>query len=152
GWSDVPRGQALFECLLAFENYPVDAALLEQHGRLTLKDVRSFERTNYPLTIAALPGAELRLQALYTNDRFDDATVERLLAHLKHLLLDIAAGADKSLADARLLGEDERRRILIEWNETAAPYPHEQTIHQLFAAQAERTPSAVALACGEEQL
>ncbi len=152
GWSDVARGQALFECLLAFENYPVDAALLEQNGRLTLKDVRSFERTNYPLTIAALPGAELRLQALYTNGRFDDATVERLLAHLKHLLLDIAAGADKSLADVRLLDEDERRRILIQWNETATQYPHEQTIHQLFEAQAERTPSAVALVCGEEQL
>jgi amino acid adenylation domain-containing protein len=114
--------------------------------------VRSFERTNYPLTIAALPGAELRLQALYTQDRFDAATVERLLAHLKHLLLDITADADKSLADVRLLDDDERRRILHTWNETATPYPREQTIHQLFEAQAERTPSAVALVCGEEHL
>jgi amino acid adenylation domain-containing protein/non-ribosomal peptide synthase protein (TIGR01720 family) len=152
GWSDVPRGQALFECLLAFENYPVDAALLEQEGRLTLEDVRSFERTNYPLTIAALPGAGLRLQALYANDRFDDAAVERLLAHLKQLLSDIAAGADKSLADVRLLDEDERRRILTEWNETATTYPREHTVHQLFEAQAERTPEALALVCGEERL
>ncbi|HEV2707212.1 MAG TPA: amino acid adenylation domain-containing protein [Pyrinomonadaceae bacterium] len=152
GWSDVPRGQSLFECLLAFENYPVDAALLDETGRLSLKDVRSFERTNYPLTIAALPGAELRLQALYTNDRFDDATVERLLAHFKHLLLDITSSADKSLADVRLLDKDEERRILREWNETATQYPREQTIHQLFEAQAERTPSALALVCGEVQL
>ncbi|HKG14774.1 MAG TPA: amino acid adenylation domain-containing protein, partial [Pyrinomonadaceae bacterium] len=145
GWSDVPRGQALFECLLAFENYPVDAALLDGNERLTLEDVRSSERTNYPLTIAALPGAGLRLQALYTDDRFDDATVERLLAHLKHLLLDIAAGADKRLADVSPLGEDERRRILGAWNETATTYPREQTIQQLFEARAERTPEAPAL-------
>jgi amino acid adenylation domain-containing protein/non-ribosomal peptide synthase protein (TIGR01720 family) len=152
GWSDVPRGQSLFECLLAFENYPVDAALLEQNGLLTLQDVRSYERTNYALTIAALPGAELRLQALYTHERFDDATVERLLAHFKHLLLDITKGTDKSLADVRLLDEEEQHRILMQWNETGTSYPREQTIHQLFEAQAERRPTAVALACGEEQL
>jgi amino acid adenylation domain-containing protein/non-ribosomal peptide synthase protein (TIGR01720 family) len=153
GWGDAPRGQSLFECLLAFENYPVDAALLDGgEGRLTLEDVRSFERTNYPLTIAALPGAGLRLQALYADDRFDDATAERLLAHLKRLLLDIAAGADKSLADVRMLGEDERRRVLTGWNETAKTYPREQTIQQLFEAQAERAPEAAAVVCGEEQL
>ncbi|HYY98003.1 MAG TPA: amino acid adenylation domain-containing protein, partial [Pyrinomonadaceae bacterium] len=108
--------------------------------------------TNYPLTIAALPGAGLRLQALYADDRFDDATAERLLAHLKRLLLDIAAGADKSLADVRMLGEDERRRVLTGWNETAKTYPREQTIQQLFEAQAERAPEAAAVVCGEEQL
>ncbi|HLM57759.1 MAG TPA: amino acid adenylation domain-containing protein, partial [Pyrinomonadaceae bacterium] len=152
GWSDVPRGQALFECLLAFENYPMDAGLLDGKGGLTLEDVRSFERTNYPLTIAALPGEGLRLQALYTDDRFDDETARRLLAHLKRLLLDIAAADDKSLADVRLLGEDERRLILTEWNETATPYPREQTLPGLFEAQAERAPEALAVVCGEEQL
>ncbi|HEV2861081.1 MAG TPA: amino acid adenylation domain-containing protein [Pyrinomonadaceae bacterium] len=152
GWSDVPRGQALFECLLAFENYPVDAALLDGSGGLKLEDVRSSERTNYPLTVAALPGDGLRLQALYTNDRFDDATAGRLLAHLKRLLLDIAAGEDKSLADVRLLDDDERRRILADWNETATAYPREQTVRQLFEAWAERTPEAPAVVCGEERL
>jgi amino acid adenylation domain-containing protein/non-ribosomal peptide synthase protein (TIGR01720 family) len=152
GWSEVARGQTLFECLLVFENYPVDQALLDQNARLSFSDVRSYERTNYPLTIAALPGAELRLQALYANDRYDDTTVRSLLRHLKNLLLDISKSQDKSIADVRLLGEDEERRILTEWNDTARPYPLAHTIHQLFEAQAERAPTTVALVCGEERL
>ncbi|MGA9994161.1 MAG: amino acid adenylation domain-containing protein, partial [Pyrinomonadaceae bacterium] len=152
GWSDVPREQALFESLLVFENYPVDAALLQRNGQLKLSDIQSFERTNYPLTIAALPGTELLLQALYVNDRFDDATIERLLGHLKNLLLDITTNPDQSLADVQLFSEDERRRVLEEWNSTERPYPDEQSLQQLFEEQVELAPDAVAIVFGSERL
>ncbi|HMF55053.1 MAG TPA: amino acid adenylation domain-containing protein [Pyrinomonadaceae bacterium] len=152
GWSDVPREQALFESLLVFENYPVDAALFRQTHHLKLSDMRSFERTNYPLTIAALPGTELLLQALYADDRFDDATIERLLRHLKNLLLDITTNPDKSLADVRLLSEDERRRMVEEWNSTDSLYPQEKSLHQLFEEQVELTPERVALVFDSSRL
>src|SRR5919204_2132780 len=53
GWSEVPRGVPLFESLVVFENYPVDAALIEQSQGLKFRNIRAVERTNYPLTVAA---------------------------------------------------------------------------------------------------
>jgi amino acid adenylation domain-containing protein len=50
------------------------------------------------------------------------------------------------------LSEVERRRLLVEWNDTHAAYPEEACIHQLFEAQVARTPQAVALVCGPEYL
>ncbi|MDB4955277.1 MAG: linear gramicidin synthase subunit [Myxococcales bacterium] len=43
------------------------------------------------------------------------------------------------------LSDAERRRIVVEWNDTAREYPHARGIHELFADQAARTPDAIAL-------
>lgn len=47
------------------------------------------------------------------------------------------------------LTDAERRRVLVEWNQTARPYPKHATVHSLFAAQATERPDAVAAACGD---
>ncbi|HEV2147590.1 MAG TPA: amino acid adenylation domain-containing protein, partial [Longimicrobiaceae bacterium] len=51
-----------------------------------------------------------------------------------------------------MLPEAERRQVVEAWNATEAPYPAERCIHELFEAQAERTPEAAALVCGDETL
>ena len=48
------------------------------------------------------------------------------------------------LSELRVLTEDERRQILFEWNGTSADYSEGICVHQLFEAQAERTPEAIA--------
>ena len=42
--------------------------------------------------------------------------------------------------------------MLVEWNETKADYRQNEFIHQVFEAQAERTPDAIAIASGEQQI
>ena len=44
-----------------------------------------------------------------------------------------------------LLTDLEREQVLVEWNQTAREYPQDQCVHQLFEAQVERTPEAVAV-------
>ncbi|HEY6186814.1 MAG TPA: amino acid adenylation domain-containing protein, partial [Pyrinomonadaceae bacterium] len=48
--------------------------------------------------------------------------------------------------------DDERRQLLLEWNSTQSAYPRHSCIHQLFAEQAARTPDAIALQFGAEQM
>ena len=60
GWSDVPRGQALFESLIVFDNHPLDESL-EKATELTIQGVALQGQTNYPLTLNVLPGKELTL-------------------------------------------------------------------------------------------
>ena len=59
-WSDVPPGVGLFESLVIFENYPVsiDAVLQGWSDDLQITQARGFERTNYPLSLTVIPGAE----------------------------------------------------------------------------------------------
>jgi len=48
------------------------------------------------------------------------------------------------------LSAREKRRVVEEFNQTAADYPRDQCVHELFQAQAEKDPQALAVACGEK--
>jgi amino acid adenylation domain-containing protein/non-ribosomal peptide synthase protein (TIGR01720 family) len=151
-WSEVERGRPLFESLLIFENYPVDAALFGEGTSLRMRDVRSFDRTNYPLTMVALPGDELTLLAHYDARRFEYAAIERMLEHWQTLLLGLTTHAERRVCELPLMPEAERRRMLAQGNDTQQAFPSDVCVHQLFERQAAQTPAQAALVFGAERL
>ena len=152
GWSEVPRSLPLFESLVVFENYPSDASLQEKIQNLKVENIRSLETTNYPLTVMAMPGAELTLKIIFDRSCFEDSAIARMLGHLQTLLEGISANPERKLSELPLLSAAERQQLLFQWNDTEADYPKNASIHELFAAQTERTPDAVAAICENEQL
>ncbi|MFD2012594.1 amino acid adenylation domain-containing protein, partial [Streptomyces narbonensis] len=88
----------------------------------------------------------------FATDLFDTDTVRTLLARLERLLLAAVSDPDRPLGTLDVLSADERRTTLTTWNDTAADYPRDRTVHELFAAQADRTPHAVAVISGDERI
>jgi natural product biosynthesis luciferase-like monooxygenase protein len=88
----------------------------------------------------------------YNTDLFDHATVARMAGHFQTLLESIIAKPEQRLADLSLLNDDERRQLLVEWNDTRADYREDTAVHQYFETQAEKTPDAVALVFEDEEL
>ena len=64
----------------------------------------------------------------------------------------MVADPEEYFAQGGLRTEAERHRVLVEWNDTAAAYPHDACLHQLFEAQVERTPDAVAVVYEDQRL
>ncbi|MFP2934370.1 condensation domain-containing protein, partial [Pyxidicoccus sp. 3LG] len=95
-------------------------------------------------------GMSLRVE--YSTNLFDRPTVERMMRHLGVLARAVAESPDTPLALLPLLTNDERRQVLVEWNDTASEYPREACIHHLFERQAALRPDAIALEFGEERL
>ncbi|MGW2182458.1 non-ribosomal peptide synthetase [Streptomyces sp. NPDC001732] len=104
----------------------------------------------------ALPdpsGPSRRVELHYDQRLFDAATAERLLTHYVTLLGDGLSRPDHALAELALLGRDELHRILVEWNDTATPLPHDGAcLHEAFEDLAERQPDAVAVIQGATRL
>ncbi len=144
-WSDVPQGQSLFDTLLVFENYPGEADVQPVDPRLSIADMVTLEKTNYPLTVIVEPGEELRLRISYRRQRFDDDAIPRMIGHLRVLLEGMLAAPESAPGDLPLLTPAEREQILVAWNDTRTDYPRETPVHRLFEAQAAQTPDAVAL-------
>ena len=88
----------------------------------------------------------------YSTDLFDRDRIERMAGHFQTLLEAIVADPDQSIATLPILTEAERHQILVEWNDTAADYPKDKCIHQLFEEQVERTPDAIALEFEDKQI
>jgi amino acid adenylation domain-containing protein len=81
----------------------------------------------------------------YSTELFETTTIARIAQHLQTLLEGIVASSEQSLSELPLLPEEERRRMLVEWNATDKDYGRVQCVHTLFEEQVERTPNAVAV-------
>ncbi|HBN8998481.1 TPA: non-ribosomal peptide synthase/polyketide synthase [Pseudomonas aeruginosa] len=147
-------GEALFDNILVFENYPVSQMLQQQASQgLAFGAVGNHEQTNYPLTLSVSLGQRLELQFAYDREHFDDASVARLDRHLTHLLAQmVERPASTCLAEFQLLEAAERRQAIFDWGRNPGRYPDERSVEQLFASRAAMEPERVALLFEERQL
>src|SRR5437588_12807503 len=74
-----------------------------------------------------------------------------MLGHFQTLLEGIVANPEQRLSGLPLLTEAEHRQLLAEWNATQTAYPKDVCIHELFEAQVERTPEALAVVYEDRQ-
>ncbi|WP_163996532.1 non-ribosomal peptide synthase/polyketide synthase [Pyxidicoccus caerfyrddinensis] len=150
--SPVPRGTALFESLLVFENYPIDESMEQRTSAMSLKDVEGGEHTHYPLTALVIPGRTTKLRLTYEEPRFERESVQRVLEQWSRALLSLVAPTTSTLADVSIMDEQDRQRVLVEWNATDLDFPRDASLASLFEQQATRTPDAVAVIAGETSL
>src|SRR5262249_53332698 len=81
----------------------------------------------------------------YNTELFEPSTIERMIGHFEMLLKGIVADPEQPISTLPLLTQAERHQLLVEWNDTAADYPKDFCIHELFEAQAATTPELIAL-------
>jgi amino acid adenylation domain-containing protein/non-ribosomal peptide synthase protein (TIGR01720 family) len=153
-WSEAPRGAALFESIMVFENPAMSVRLGQQEGSPEITySIHHATVTGYPLTVVVEPGpAGVGIGITYDRRRFDADTIRRMQAHLRSLLEGILADPEARIANLPLMSDAERRELVEQWNETRTAYPLDQCLHHLFEAQAARTPDAVALVYESETL
>ncbi len=111
------------------------------------------ETTRFDLSLSLAAGeGGLRGTLSYATDLFDAGTIQRMLGHLQRVLEQVADDPDRRMGDLALLHGAERTQVLEAWNDSAAAYPADRCVHQLFEAQAARTPDAVALVQEDERV
>ncbi|HET7233764.1 MAG TPA: amino acid adenylation domain-containing protein [Longimicrobium sp.] len=134
----------VFQVVFLLDESPVGALRLP---RLELLPVPvELDTSIFDLTLAlARDGRELVGRLEYATALFDASTAERMTEHLSVLLRGIAADPDARLSQLPMMSDADRARIE-RWNATQRGYPADLRVHELFAAQAARTPHAPALA------
>ncbi|WP_095962040.1 non-ribosomal peptide synthetase [Pseudomonas ogarae] len=146
-------GDALFDSLLVFENYPI-AQALEQGAPdgLRFGPPLTQEQTSYPLTLLVGLDRQLSVHMNYERASFSTDTVRRLAAHLAQLLGQMTAHGERCLGELSMLAFDEHQRLTHDWNPVDAPFEQALCIHQMIARQVEATPDALAVTFANTQL
>ena len=142
----------LFDTLVVFENYPLDqGGLAAPAGGVRLVEIGGQDATHYPLSLMAVPGERMHLRLDYRADVFERGSVEALSERLVRVLEAVVARPGEPIGSIDILAARERDTILRGWNDTAHALPA-ATLPELFAAQAARTPDAVAVVFEDERL
>ncbi len=143
--------QPIFQTLVVLQNMPQER--LELPG-LTLRRVTEQRATaKFDLSLY-LQETEHGLAGTleYATDLFEQDTIERLKDHYRLLLEGVVADPEQPISLLPMLTGVEQHLLLEAWNDTAADFPRDKLLHELFADQAALTPDAVAVIHDQQQL
>ncbi|MEV4320528.1 amino acid adenylation domain-containing protein [Actinocrispum sp. NPDC049592] len=138
---------------VAFEGEPL-AWTRWTGGGLTVLPVHAGNGwTQFDVTLSSrVHTSGLTLEAAYDKDILDESTVAVMLDRIIRAVRTAAADPDRAVGDLVVLDESERRKAVVEFNDTDRPYPADLCLHQLVEQQADRTPDALAVHCGQTEL
>jgi len=141
----------LFQAMFVLRNAPNESVRLPG---LTLSPVEVDSGTAHFDLILHMADAPDGLTGTWTynTDIFEPPTITRMLEHFEILLGGAVADPEQRLSDLPLLKAAEQHRLLNEWNTANIGGASDLGVHQLFEVQAERTPDAVAIVFGDEEI
>ena len=141
----------LFQIVFALQNGPERATDL-LGLRVSPVDIRG-ETVKFDLHLSLVDADQgLKGRMHYCSDIFDRATIRRLLGHLEILLRAVVTNPEQRISALPILTPAEKHQLLVDWNDTKKDYAKDKCIHEIFEAQVEKTPNAIALVFEEQEL
>ena len=136
-----PLFQVMFVLQNAYSNADVSLPGLTLEASRVDTQTSSFDLT---LELVDAAGGGLEGKFEYSTDLFNDSTITRTIGHFQTLVAAIVADPDRPIGELPLLTAAEQQQLW-DWNQTQGVYAETACIHELFEAQVERTPDAIAI-------
>ncbi|MEN2423123.1 amino acid adenylation domain-containing protein [Streptomyces rimosus] len=140
-----------FDTLVVYENYPRPAAAPGGPGTLSFTTLALRQATHYPLTLGILPGDRLEVEVSYRPDLVTPELARALTGRLVRVLEQVVADPSAPVGRIGVLGADERRLVVEEWNATAGEVTG-PSVPELIAQRVASEPDAVAVVDGQRRL
>ena len=150
--SGVAPPAPLFSALLNYRHTPEQSLSSSAMGE-GIEILQLEESSNYILSVDV---DDLGAGFFLSAQTLPEIGAERLCGYLESATHQLVTALENAPAtpvrQLQVLPEAERKLLLHDWNPTEAEYSQDQCLHQLFEAQVERTPEAIALVFEEQSL
>ncbi len=145
---NVPRSLShtpLYQVMMTLEDDQSDLCQLDGLDVRRMKTNTQTSVFDLTLELVAMKDRALEATFEYSTDLFAGETIARMAGHFQELLSQIIMNPGACVSEFSMLSKDEKRQLLLEWNDTASNYPRESCLHQLFEQQTKLAPDAVAM-------
>ncbi|WP_348705609.1 condensation domain-containing protein, partial [Tenacibaculum sp. 190524A02b] len=147
----------LFQVMFDYHNET--SILEEESGDVGIEDlaVSGYENSEVPaqfdLTMdVSEDDVAITLSLSYCTDLFKEATIKRMLSHYQELLVSVVSNTEELIGNLSMLTQEEETELLEVFNENTVDYPLDKTVVDLFIAQVQKSPKAVATTFKGEEL
>jgi tyrocidine synthetase-3 len=145
---DVSRNP-LFDVVFALQN--IDLPQVEPHGLRARPYPYEIGISKFDMTLQGYKaGQRLVFRLEYCTKLFKEKTINRFIRYFERIVSAVKAEPGQRIFDIEIITDAEKREILVDFNRTAAPYPSDSSMPELFAAQAARIPHHIALVVAEQ--
>jgi amino acid adenylation domain-containing protein len=90
-------------------------------------------------------GQRLFFSLEYCTKLFKKETIERFIRYFKNTASAAAKASGQKIRDIEIISEEEKKRLLYDFNDSSRVYPTRTTIHELFQQQAKKYPHTIAV-------
>ncbi len=136
----------LFDVMFAFQNATDVQGYLEESGLKFIPYDFEYKIAKFNLVLVAYEMDDrIHFKFDYSTALFKRTTVEIMGRYFVNILRSLIANPNTVLQDIQLITEEERTKLIYEFNATESEYPEERTIQQLFAEQVDQTPDCLAV-------
>ena len=142
---------ALFDTMFVSKN--IDMEEIDIEG-ITLKPYGfGLDISKFDITLTTVETEEkIEFNLEYCTKLFKRETIERLKDHFINILKEVVENPEKKISEIDMLSEEEKKKILVEFNDTNADYPKNKIIYELFEEQVEKTPENIAVVYEEKEI
>ena len=141
----------LFDVMFVFQNMESEAVNFHDLTFSLVPQKNTTAKVDLTFTVKELRG-QFVLNIQYSTKLYKKETIERMMNHFKNILKAITANIAIKLSEINILQEEEKHKIINEFNNTYLEYPKDKMIHKLFEEQVEKTPDKVAITYMDKSL
>ena len=146
---------AFFETTFNYAHFHVLEGVLGSGEVQIIEQLEGYEENNFTLNAGFMSNvlsARVMLNIAVDPERLTEAQALAIRGYYERVLAALASNLSGPLETETFLEEVERRKVLVEWNDTEHDFPSDKCFHQLFEVQVERTPDAEAVVFGDRSL
>ena len=153
-YSEIEKNGVFFDNIVVIENYPLDRRISGKtgSGSLRVDSYTSFEMTNYNLTVAITFEDVISVEFIYVDELFEKSFLQGITGHFSTITENMLNEPGKEVNRIEVLSEEERNRILYEFNDIRQYSQIDKTIHGAFAKKEKQTPDHISLIVPKVQI
>lgn len=147
-WSRIPGGMPLFDSIVARKDVTRAGAGSRRSSRSGSRESKSEQATfqqNYPILLNITASRGIELKITYDARRFRAVDISRVMAQLRHVLVELSRDPDRNLGDICPASPEELRLLKNEWNNTGLDFTDIVPLHQLISRNARICPDRTAV-------
>ena len=139
----------LFDVMFTYQNKEENILKLDDKETQIIEIENDISKFNLSLEIKPKTNT---INIEYCTDLFKRQTIEKLFEHYMNVIDNIILDSNKKIKNIDIISEEEKNKILYEFNATEMDYPKDKTISQLFEEQVEKTPNKIAIVFENKKL
>ena len=126
-------------------------ARVDDHNREQMQHQEAVAKFDMTLT-AVDSGDFIDLTLEYCTKLFLPETINRIIRYSRKIIAELQTSTGKKISEISILPDEEKQRLLLEYNNNAVDYPRNLVIHQWFEKQVKKTPHQVALKYEDKEI
>lgn len=144
--------ETFFDSIVVIENYPISNELKDNTKALNIKSFSNKEVTNFDLTLYINTFENTEMKFCYNAELYQYSYVKGMMQHYRTIIEEIIDKYDQGIDSIEILSEQEKNKLLYDFNNTEFQYPKDKTIYELFEEQVMKTPDEIALVFRNEKI